>query len=122
MGKDAYDYVHWRDYVNEFASADRRLEREKQYLAVFGKKVQAQIKKDPAVVTELYSTVQKYLVTDLSLDRITYLAAEAGGYHFDAKNIYSVAGTTTKGFLYEEYRVDEEALRDLIIRLFFKQI
>ena len=122
MGKDAYDYVHWRDWQHEFASADKRLEREKQYLAVFGKKVQSQIKADPAVVTRLYSTVQKYLVTDLSLDRITYLAAEAGGYHFDSGNIYSVPGTTTMGFSYEEYHVDEEGLRDLIIRLFFKQI
>ncbi len=121
MGKQAYDYVHWRD-INEFASADLRLEREKQYLAAYGKKVLAQIKTDPSVVTGLYNAVQKYLVTDLSLDRITYLAAEAGGYHFDAANIYSVPGTTKMGRRYEEYYVDEEALRDLIIRLFFKQI
>ena len=122
MGKDAYDYVHWRDWQNEFASADKRLEREKQYLTIFGKKVLAQIKKDPSVVTGLYSAVQKYLVTDLSLDRITYLAAEAGGYHFDANNIYTVPGTTKMGFIFEEYRVDEEGLRELIIDLFFKKI
>ncbi len=122
MGHDAYDYVHWRDYKNEFASADKRLERQKQYLAVFGKKVLAQMKKDPSVVTGLYNAVQKYLVTDLSLDRITYLAAEAGGYRFDSSNIYSVPGTTVMGPIYEEYQVDEDGLRELIIRLFFKQI
>lgn len=122
MGDDAYQYVHWRDWENEFASADNRLEREKQYLSIFGKKVLAQIKKDPSVVTELYSTVQQYLVTDLSLDRITYLAAEAGGYHFDANNIYTVPGKTQMGFMYEEYIVDEEGLRELIINLFFKKI
>ncbi len=121
MGKEAYDYVHWRD-INEFASADLRLEREKQYLTAFGKKVLAQIKSDPAVVTGLYNATQKYLVTDLTLDRITYLAAEAGGYRFNAGNIYSVPGTTKMGSIYEEYYVDEEALRELIIRLFFKQI
>ncbi|MBP3294946.1 MAG: LytR family transcriptional regulator, partial [Lachnospiraceae bacterium] len=70
----------------------------------------------------LYNATQKYLVTDLTLDRITYLAAEAGGYRFNAGNIYSVPGTTKMGSIYEEYYVDEEALRDLIIRLFFKQI
>ena len=122
MGQDAYDYVHWRDWENEFASADKRLEREKQYLSIFGKKVLSQIKSDPSVVTRLYSTVQKYLVTDLSLDRITYLAAECGGYRFDANNIYSVPGTTRMGFMYEEYVVDEEGLRELIINLFFKKI
>ena len=122
MGQDAYDYVHWRDWEHEFASADKRLEREKQYLSIFGKKVLSQIKSDPTVVTTLYSTVQKYLVTDLSLDRITYLAAECGGYRFDADNIYSVPGTTRMGFMYEEYIVDEEGLRELIINLFFKKI
>ncbi len=122
MGEDAYDYVHWRDWENEFASADKRLEREKQYLAIFGKNVQRQIKQDPTVVTKLYNAVQNYLVTDLSLDRITYLAAEAGGYHFDANNIYTVPGTTQMGFMYEEYIVDEEGLRELIINLFFKKI
>ena len=74
------------------------------------------------MVTELYNTVQQYLVTDLSLDRITYLAAEAGGYHFDANNIYTVPGKTQMGFMYEEYIVDEEGLRELIINLFFKKI
>ena len=122
MGWNAYHYVHWRDWENEFASADKRLEREKQYLTIFGKKVLRQIKSNPSIVVDLYNTVQQYVVTDLSLDRITYLAAECGGYSFDESHIYVVPGYTTMGYMYEEYHVDEEGLRELIINLFFKKI
>ena len=122
MGQDAYDYIHWRDWENEFASADKRLEREKQYLAIFGKKVLSQIKSNPSMIVDLYNTVQQYVVTDLSVDRMTYLAAECGGYSFDESHIYVVPGKTQMGFMYEEYIVDEEGLRELIINLFFKKI
>ncbi|MBO6206680.1 MAG: LCP family protein [Lachnospiraceae bacterium] len=122
MGRDAYDYVHWRDYKNEFASADKRLERQKQYLDVFGRKALAEMKQNPGIVADLYNIMKQYMVTDLTLDRVTYLAAEAGGYKFNSSNIYSVPGTTRMGTLYEEYYVDEEGLRELIIKLFFKQI
>ena len=121
MGNDAYEYVHWRD-CSEFASADQRLDREKQYLDVFGRKALAEVKKNPGVAADLYNIMKQYMVTDLTLDRVTYLAAQAGGYKFNASNIYSVPGSTRMGFMYEEYHVDEEGLRDLIIKLFFKPI
>ncbi len=122
MGSDAYNYVHWRDYINEFASSDNRLERQKQYLEVFGRNALDQVKKNPAIVADIYNIMKQYMVTDITLDRATYLASQAVGYKFSGSNIYTVPGVTTNGVLYEEYNVDEEGLRELIIKLFFKQI
>ena len=62
------------------------------------------------------------MVTDIDLSSFTYLATEALDYQFDVEHLYSLEGETMQGNQFEEFYVDDDALQDLIIRLFYEQV
>lgn len=120
-GKDAYEYVHYRN-TTVFESARNRLARQKQYLSVFAGTALAEIKKDVTLPVSLYQAFKPYTVTDLSLDKISYLASQLTSYRFDENAIYSMEGTTVLGARFEEFYPDQKALQDLIIKVFYREI
>ena len=120
-GKDAYEYVHYRN-TEVFESARNRLARQKQYLAVFAGTAMAKIKKDVTLPVSLYQVFKPYTVTDISVDEISWLASQLTGYKFDENAVYSMEGITIKGQKFEEFYPDEEALQELIIKVFYREI
>lgn len=120
-GKDAYEYVHYRN-TEVFESARNRLERQKQYLSVFAGTAMAKTKKDVTLPVSLYQAFKPYTVTDISVDEISWLASQLTSYKFDENAIYSMEGITVKGQKFEEFYPDEEALQELIIKVFYREI
>lgn len=120
-GKDAYEYVHYRNTA-VFESARNRLARQKQYLSVFAGTALAEIKKDVTLPVSLYQAFKPYTVTDLTLDKISYLASQLTSYRFDENAIYTMEGTTVMGARFEEFYPDQKALQDLIIKVFYREI
>jgi hypothetical protein len=43
-------------------------------------------------------------------------------YEYDDSRMYTVPGETVEGGNYEEYQVDDDALYDLIIQVFYKEV
>lgn len=126
MGEDAFWYTKYRDTDIE-KSSDLRLQRQKQYLTAFINKTKSMIKEDPSLPLKLYDIIASYSVTDISLDKVTYLATQAVNYSFDQNDIYTVPGTTIAGEenengVYDEFYVDEEALYDMIVKLFYEPV
>ncbi len=121
MGDSAYDYLHNRDTKSD-ESARRRLERQKQYIEAYAKKAVEQMKADITLPVKLYNTLSKYMVTDITVDEVSYLATQAMGYHFSNENIYSLAGETKQGERFEEFYVDEDALYELILKVFYEEV
>lgn len=120
-GQDAYEYIHYRDTA-VFESARNRLARQKQYLSCAVGAALDGIKKDLTLPVTLYQTFRPYIVTDLSVNEITYLASVVSGYSFDMDAIYTMEGTTVQGELFEEFYPDQAALKDLMIRLFYREV
>lgn len=120
-GRTAYWYVRLRN-ENAFNSNELRLQRQKQYLTTFAAEAKNQSMADIRVAVRLYQTVQKYMVTDIDLGSFTYLATEALDYDFDISSLYSLKGETVQGNLFEEFYIDEEALQELIITIFYEQV
>nr|WP_300565358.1 LCP family protein [uncultured Acetatifactor sp.] len=120
-GMDAYYYLHNRD-TSKARSAVGRLERQKQYLMAYAVKTMEAIKKDITFPVALYGTLSKYMVTDISVDEVGYLATQILNYSFDGSNMYVLEGETTKGEEYEEFWVDEDALYRLILDVFYEKI
>ena len=84
-------------------------------------------KEDPSLPLKLYDIIADYSVTDISLDKVTYLATQAVNYSFNQNDIYTVPGTTIAGEenengVYDEFYVDEEALYDMIVKLFYEPV
>ncbi len=120
-GEDALTYVRYRDQ-DAFASADRRLERQKQYLTEFVKAARSTVRQDISSVVRLYQALAPMMVTDISADEAVYLASQALDYQIDADNFYMLKGETVMGEQFEEYNIDEEALYELILQIFYEPV
>lgn len=118
-GEKAYWYVRLRN-ENMFNSNELRFQRQKQYLTAFAAKAKEQSTADIRVAINLYQLIQKYMVTDIDLNSFTYLATETLGYDFDAEHMYSLQGETVSGNQFEEFYVDDDALQELIVELFYE--
>lgn len=120
-GQQAYQYLHNRDTKSDL-SAGRRLERQKQYLTAYAATAIAKTKQDITLPVKIYTTISKYMVTDISVDEVSYLATQALDYTIDTDAIYSLEGETRTEGEFEEFYVDETALYELILKVFYEEV
>ena len=120
-GQDTYDFLHWRD-LKDFESARKRLARQKQYLSVMSHSVLTQTKEDITLPVRLYTKFKPYIVTNLSVDQISWLASRLVDYTIDTDTIYSLEGETKMGQQFEEFYPDKEALKALMFELFYDEV
>ena len=123
-GEQAYQYLHNREYrgAGSAGSAGRRLERQKQYLTAYAAKAREMMKTDITLPVTLYTALSKYMVTDITVDEVSYLATQITDYRFDGGNLYSLQGETVKGDRFEEFYADEQALYELILKVFYEEV
>lgn len=120
-GHQAYWYVRGRN-ENVFNSSERRLERQKQFLTCFIAQAKHGAMTNVSIAVDLYNTISKYMVTDIDLTKFTYLASEALGYEFSIDNLYTMQGETVMGDNFEEFYVDDDALYEMIIEIFYEPV
>lgn len=121
MGQSAFWYVKYRD-TSEFGSADMRLARQKQYLNAFVGAAKQAAKKDITVAVELYQAISAQMVTDITLNEAAYLAPILVDYSFDEEGFYMLEGQTVMGDKFEEFYVDEDALYEMILDVFYEEV
>lgn len=119
-GKQALSFIRYRD-LEVFESARDRLERQKLYLTSLISNVKAETKADITFPVTMYQKLSPYMVTDISIDEVTYLASEALDYDIDS-NIYSIKGETVMGEKFEEFYPDKEDIKELMINLFYNEV
>ncbi len=130
-GEFVLAYVKARD-MEVMGSPTLRLERQKQYLTALIGKVKGEIKENPMLVKELYTTAVPYMNTDVTLDEVVYLAAQAADYKFDGNDIYLLQGEDKAvpivkdgketGDYYDDYYLDEENVRETMIKVFYREV
>ena len=122
-GEAARYYVQLRNR-EVFGSNDLRMQRQKQYLNAFAEQLRQEIKEDITLPIKLYQQLEEYVVTNISLSEMSYLASEVLSCEFDADNLLTVKGTIEKGenTKYEEFYVDEAALYEMILEVFYEKV
>lgn len=120
-GMDAYYYLHNRDIAVD-ESARMRLERQKQYLTAYAKTAMASVKSHLTLPVGLYRILEKYMVTDVSVDEVSYLATQVADYKFDAQHFYTLEGKTEELKGFEVFYPDETALYELILKVFYEEV
>lgn len=118
MGMEAYYYLRGRD-INEFDSATYRLRRQEQYITSYFSKMKEVAAGSKSKVLSVYEAIEDYIVTNIDF---VDLMSELMTYEYDASRMYTVPGETVMGETYEEYHVDDEALYDMIIEVFYKEV
>lgn len=119
-GEEAFYFVQQRN-CNAFNSNQIRLSRQKQYLTAFVRTAIEQTREDISLPVTIYRNLKDYIVTDISADEMTYLAGKAISCSF-SEDILTLEGTTQMGEVYEEFYPDKEALRELIISVFYREV
>lgn len=125
-GEQVYWYVRYRDSDSRL-SADRRLERQGQFLTVFIDRVRQMSRQDVTAPLKIYNEIADRAVTDITADEVVYLATIAGGYHFDAGQIMTIPGESISGEEntesdYDEFYVDENAFYEMILDVFYEPV
>lgn len=97
-----------------------RMERQVQYLNSFMKKALTQTKSNPTLPISLFQMMGDYMITDITPSEVTYLASLVVQHGLDNK-IVSIPGTAKKG-KYTEVYVDNEALYEIILDVFYNKV
>lgn len=106
-------FLRYRD-TGMTGSNDVRMERQGWFVHQLFKQISA---KGSIGVKLLLEYVDPYLETDMDGDTIKHLA----DYQL-AEVIYKIPGQTLEGKKHDEYYIDEEAMKDLLLELFYNQV
>lgn len=122
-GKEAYEYIHYRD-TSKLDSNLVRMERQKSYIQAFASKLIARTKSDISTPLDMFEIVSLYSTTDLNASKITYLTSNAfldkSDINIDFK---SIPGKVVEGdFGYAEYEIDNDGLLDVVLDIFYDKV
>ena len=118
QGAEAYYYLRSRD-IDAFDSATNRLRRQEQYIVGLMAKLKEAAKAGTSNVLQIYESIEEHMVTNV--DMITFIS-ELEAYEYNKENLFTVPGKTVMGEKFEEYHVDEDALYELIIQVFYEEV
>lgn len=116
--EQAYRYVRLRDCEEDY-SADARLKRQKQYLTAYVEKAIACTKEDVRQPFRIYHSVSDYMITDVTSKELFSMVVLGLNCEFSESYFYRVPGEQQLGDGYEEFHVDQEALYELILEVFY---
>ncbi|CDC93766.1 putative uncharacterized protein [Firmicutes bacterium CAG:227] len=109
-------YVRYRD-INQEGSNNERMRRQTQYIPA----LISTIRKNTSGIASYYNlykdVLAPYMVTDLGETQIDRLSS----YELEEETEY-VPGEVVPGEVNEEFHVNEEQLRDLLINMFYKLV
>lgn len=122
-GEVAQKYVQARD-TSKFNTDSLRRERQMQFIKGFSEKALARLKNDSVgTVTELYNISSDYTCTNIDLSRAVYLGgciAASGVFEFG--DIRVLEGEAVMGETYLEYYLDETAVLETVLDVFYSPI
>ena len=111
-GDLATQFVQYRD-TNVFNSVEDRMNRQTAYMASL---IDSLKNIDE---NTLISTLNDYVGSQILTDLKTSELKELVGYHYNTDTILTLPGEMVQGEVYEEYNVDNNALQDMIIQMFY---
>lgn len=121
MGDKAIEFVRSRNR-KKFATNNVRMSRQRQYMVKFVDALKSKTKSDLTFPVKIYQEASPYLNTDISVDKVSYLASLITGFSFDIENMYTIEGEVRQGEIYEEFIVDDKQLYELVLSVFYEKV
>lgn len=108
---------------NVFNSSSLRLERQKQFLTTFIAQAKNQAITNPSIAVDLYNTISKYMVIQtLTLRNLHTSLLRLWDTTLISAICTPCRDETLMGDKYEEFYVDDDALYQLIIDVFYEPV
>ena len=99
-------------------SAEERLEKQSMVLAELILQGKNLVREDFTIPIRIYNQISGNAVTNITADEVAYLAATAGGYHFDAGQIAVIPGESIN----DEFYVDQARFHEMVTDIFYEPV
>ena len=114
-------YLRYRDTTEDFSN-EGRIERQQTYVTAYIEKLKAQLQKDLNGTWEKTQEMNAYVQTSITRNKYLTLANLLEKVSFSDADYYRPEGQDQQGDLHDEFYVDEDALQQLVIDLFYEEV
>lgn len=116
-GRMAKRFVQERDIYKSGSNQDR-MERQTEYILGFFKTLNKRKQEGQLDLERIQKKAEHLLTTDMRLEEIE----EMLNYDYAIESSCSIPGEIVQGQIYEEFHVDDDALKRLLIELFYEPV
>ena len=114
-------YVQQRDTAVDFSN-EGRIERQKSFVLSFMDEFGTMVKEDASSVWDSLEACSDWMQTDITKNRYLSLADAFSQTSLTPDSYYILEGEDQLGELHDEFYYDEDALQELIINLFYREV
>ena len=116
-GEQALHYVRNRAELEDSTNLNR-MKRQQQYLMAAAQKIE-NLDENFTISPEQLAQIAKYILSDCSIDTLSRMSEQFGTYKL--QELQDIQGEAVQGEEYIEYYVDEDALAEQVLELFYEE-
>ena len=118
-GEQALTYVRARGGMEDSTNL-HRMERQRQYLSALQGQLTKAVQSDDGFTLDALLQLNEYLVSDCTVEQLSALADNLANY--EVGDILTTKGEAQVGEEFVEFTVDEAALQQLVLHLFYEPV
>lgn len=118
-GQQALTYVRSRGGMEDSSNL-RRMERQRQYLASLQQQLKAAVQQEDGFTLDALLQLNEYMVSDCTVNQLSDLGDSLAAYQ--VSDILTTPGDAQEGEEFMEFTVDEDALQQLVMDVFYEPV
>lgn len=115
------DFLQHRDTAADFSN-EGRIERQQAYVTAYVDLLKNRLASEPDQLWQEIGQMNDYLQTSITKNKYLSLARLLEKVSFTDADYYRPTGKDSAGELHDEFYVDEDALQQLVIDLFYEEV
>lgn len=115
------DFLHYRDTSMDYSN-EGRIERQQAYVTEYVAKMKEQLREDSNKTWKKLEDMEDYLQTSITKNKYLNLVNLLDKVEFTDGDYYRLEGEDRLGEEHDEFYVDEEALQEKILELFYLEV
>ena len=119
QGQQALAYVRSRGGLEDSSNL-HRMERQRQYLSALQQQLKAAVQQEDGFTLDALLQLNEYMVSDCTVDQLSDLGNSLAAYQ--VSDILTTPGDAQEGEEFMEFTVDEAALQQLVMDVFYEPV
>ncbi len=119
QGQQALTYVRSRGGLEDSSNL-RRMERQRQYLSALQQQLKAAVQQEDGFTLDALLQLNEYMVSDCTVNQLSDLGDSLAAYQ--VSDILTTPGDAQEGEEFMEFTVDEDALQQLVMDVFYEPV
>lgn len=119
QGQQALTYVRSRGGMEDSSNL-HRMERQRQYLSALQQQLKAAVQQEDGFTLDALLQLNEYMVSDCTVNQLSDLGDSLAAYQ--VSDILTTPGDAQEGEEFMEFTVDEDALQQLVMDVFYEPV